>query len=179
MNNYQKVGVGIGGLVLAGTALLTDLRMWEGVRGQPVLTVYADKLAYGVPTVCSGHTDWKLVPGQSYTKADCDKIDGKIAREYGEAVLKCIGEKNLDQNMLDAMTLFAINVGKAGACGSRAAQLMRAGRHIEGCRAISHGPQGQRVWSTSGGQFRRGLANRRDFERELCLKPVAKERAVS
>lgn len=171
----RKVVAGAGILVLASASFLVNLRQLEGESH----VVYADKLAYGVPTVCAGHTDWSLVPGQSYTKADCDKIDAKTAREYGEAVVKCIGEKNLDQNMLDAMTLFAINVGKAGACNSRAAQLMRAGKADEGCRAISHGPNGQRVWVYSGGKYRRGLANRRDFERELCLKPTSHERAVS
>lgn len=171
----RKLAVGAGGLVLASLTLIGGLRHWEGEE----TTVYADKLAYGVPTVCAGHTDWSLVPGQSYTQADCDKIDAKTAHDFGEAVVSCIGETNLDQNMLDAMTLFAINVGKQGACGSRAAQLMRAHKAEEGCKAISHGPDGQRVWSTSGGKFRQGLANRRDFERELCLKPVSHERAVS
>lgn len=171
----KKVVAGAGTLVLASATLIASLQRWEGQE----LTVYADKLAYGVPTVCSGYTDWSLVPGKSYTKADCEKIDAKTANEYGAAVLACIGAKNLDQNMLDAMTLFAINVGKQGACNSRAAQLMRAGRREEGCRAISHGPNGQRVWVTSGGKFRQGLANRRDFERELCLKPTDQERVVS
>lgn len=161
--------------MLASASFIGVLRMWEGDQH----TVYADKLAYGIPTVCAGYTDWKLVTGKSYTKADCDKIDAKTAEEYGWAVINCIGEGDLNQNRLDAMTLFAINVGKKAACGSRAAQLMRAHQYEAACKAISHGPHGQRVWATSGGKFRRGLANRRDFERELCLKPVATERALS
>lgn len=163
----KVIAAGVGSLVIASVALIGDLKMWEG---SPT-TVYADKLAYGIPTVCAGHTDWSLVPGHSYTRADCDKIDAQTAADYGKAVIACVGETNLDQNMLDAMTLFAINVGKHAACESRAAQLMRAGKYEAGCNAISHGPNGQRVWVTSGGKFRQGLANRRDFETALCLKP--------
>lgn len=164
----------IAGLVIGGPDVISALQRVEG----STTTVYADKLAYGVPTVCSGFTDWSLRVGQVYDKAFCDKLDQKTATEYGLAVVKCIGADKLNQHSLEAMTLFSVNVGKAGACGSRAAQLLRAGRHDEGCRAISRGPSGQRVWITSGGKPRKGLANRRDFETAWCLKPLpAKETA--
>lgn len=175
MPSKKVIAGSTGGLVLATVTLITSL---TDLEGSPT-TVYADKLAYGIPTVCAGHTDWTLVPGQSYTKADCDKINAATAAEYGQAVIDCIGESNLDQNMLDAMTLFAINVGKGTACKSRAAQLMRAHKSQEGCQAMSRAPNGRRVWVYAGGQFRQGLANRRDFETALCLKPVSHERAVS
>jgi GH24 family phage-related lysozyme (muramidase) len=117
--------------------------------------------------------------GQVYDKAFCDRLDRKTATEYGLAVAQCIGPENLNQHSLDAMTLFAVNVGQAGACGSRAAQLLRAGRHDEGCRAISRGPKGQRVWIMAGGKPRRGLANRRDFETAWCLKPVDQRKGTA
>lgn len=160
----------VAGLVIGGPDLVSALQRWEGQE----TTVYADKLAYGVPTVCSGYTDWSLRVGQVYDKAFCDKLDQKTATEYGMAVVQCIGADKLNQNSLDAMTLMAVNVGKAGACGSRAAQKFRDGKHDDGCRAISRGPNGQRVWITSGGKPRKGLANRRDFETAWCLKPVDK-----
>jgi lysozyme len=158
-----------GGLLLGGAAIVAALTQWEGQE----TTVYADKLAYGVPTVCSGYTDWSLRVGQIYDKAFCDQLDAKTSIEYGLAIVGCIGADKLNQNSLDAMTLFAINVGKAGACGSRAAQLLRAGKHDAGCKAISRGPTGKRVWITSGGKPRKGLANRRDFETAWCLKLAA------
>lgn len=180
--NKAKIGAAIGGgvIVVAGLfigqpEMIAALQRWEGQK----TTVYADKLAYGVPTVCSGYTDWSLRVGQVYDKAFCDKLDQKTAVEYGLAVVKCIGPENLNQSSLDAMTLFAINVGKAGACGSRAAREMRAGRHDSGCRAISRAPNGSRVWITSGGKPRKGLANRRDFETAWCLRPVEKQKATA
>jgi lysozyme len=167
--------IAVAGLVIGGPDLIAAL---QKVEGSPT-TVYADTLAYGVPTVCGGHTDWSLRVGQVYDRAFCDRLDRKTAIEYGLAVVNCIGAENLNQSSLEAFTLFAVNVGKAGACGSLAAQLMRAGKHDEGCRAISRGPKGQRVWITSGGKPRKGLANRRDFETAWCLKPVDKQRAVT
>jgi GH24 family phage-related lysozyme (muramidase) len=158
----------VAGLMLGGPDILSALKRVE----KQETTVYADKLAYGIPTVCSGYTDWSLRVGQDYDKAFCDRLDQKTAIEYGLAVVDCIGAEHLTQNSLDAMTLFAINVGKKGACGSRAAQLFRAGKHDAGCRAISRGPKGGRVWIMSGGVPRKGLANRRDFETAWCLKPI-------
>lgn len=158
----------IAGLVVGGDDIVAALQQVE----RQELTVYADRLAYGVPTVCSGYTDWSLRVGQVYDKAFCDHLDRRTATEYGLAVVECIGADRLTQHSLEAMTLFAVNVGKKGACGSRAAQLLRAGQHDAGCRAISRGPSGQRVWITSGGKPRKGLANRRDFETAWCLKPV-------
>ena len=159
----------VAGLVIGGPEMIAALQKVEGQE----TTVYADKLAYGVPTVCSGYTDWSLRVGQVYDKGFCDALDQKTAIEYGLAIVKCIGAENLNQHSLEAFTLFAVNVGKQGACGSRAAQLMRAGQHDEGCRAISRGPTGKRVWITSGGKPRKGLANRRDFETAWCLRPAA------
>lgn len=157
----------IAGLVVGGPDMVAALQRME----KQETTVYADKLAYGVPTVCSGYTDWSLRVGQVYDKAFCDALDRRTAVEYGLAIVDCVGAERLNQRSLEAMTLFAVNVGKAGACGSRAAQLLRAGQHDAGCRAISRGPSGQRVWITAGGKPRQGLANRRDFETAWCLKP--------
>ena len=169
MSNAAKVAKAVvaGGLVLGGPAIIAHIAQLEGRD----LVVRADALAYGVPTVCGGYTDWSLRVGQAYTKADCDRIDHDTAVKYGRGVLACV-RVPLNQNQFDALTLFAINVGVAGACGSRAVQLVNAKQYAAGCRAISRGPNGEYVWSYSGGQFRQGLANRRAFETKLCVTPV-------
>lgn len=166
-----------GGLVLAGASVVGYLAQLE----KQELVVYADKLAYGVPTVCSGYTDWNLKVGQAYTKADCDKIDAKTAEKYGMAVIACSGHGRtiwLNQNQFDALTLFAVNVGINGACNSRAMTLVRQSKFDEGCNAISRGPNGKPAWSYSGGKFRQGLANRRAFETALCLKPATERKTA-
>lgn len=174
MSKGRVIAVGAGSLVLAGASILGYIGQWEGRD----YTVRADALAYGVPTVCGGHTDWNLKVGQAYTKADCDRIDAKTAEKYGLAILNCV-KAPINQNQFDALTLFAVNVGIQGACGSRAVRLINQGKHKEGCRAISRGPKGEYVWSFSGGKFRKGLANRRAFETALCLKPVQELRATT
>src|SRR5690606_6641495 len=103
------------------------MQLWE----HQALVVYADKLAGNLPTYCSGRTVPTRPVGQRIDKAECDAIDEGTALEYGRAILDCIPADRLDQNSFDALTLFAINVGKAGACGSRAARLMREGRRDE------------------------------------------------
>lgn len=166
MNTHMRLAARIAApLVLGSAALLGAMHQWEGQR----LTVYADKLAGGLPTYCSGRTQPPRPVGERLTQAQCDAVDQQTATEYGRAVLACIPPGRLDQNSLDAFTLFAINVGKQAACNSRAAQLMRTGDREAACRALSRGPDGRPVWSYAGGVFVRGLQNRRQYETNWCL----------
>lgn len=162
MNRLIKIGAP---LVLGSAALLGAMHRWEDQR----LTVYADKLANGLPTYCSGRTQPPRPVGQQLTQAQCDAIDQQTAIDFGRAILACIPADRLDQNSLDAFTLFAINVGKQGACASRAAQLMRDGNREAACKALARGPDGRPVWSYAGGIFVRGLQNRRQYEANWCL----------
>ncbi|MET3390630.1 GH24 family phage-related lysozyme (muramidase) [Variovorax sp. 1140] len=152
-------------LVLGGAAILAGMHRWESQE----LTVYADQLAGGLPTYCSGRTQPPRPVGERLTQARCDAIDAQTATEYGRAVLACIPADKLDQNSFDAFTLFAINVGKSAACGSRAAQLMRAGNREAACKALARGPDGRPVWSYASGVFVRGLQSRRQYEANWCL----------
>lgn len=45
----------VGGLILASAGLMAFLTEWES-GGTRILTVYPDKLAAGLPTVCNGLT---------------------------------------------------------------------------------------------------------------------------
>jgi GH24 family phage-related lysozyme (muramidase) len=192
-SNSQKV---VAGLVLAGASLLGAMTQWERPpeeqriaerEGSAPSVVYADKLAGGLPTVCGGHTDWKLRVGTAYTKEQCAAIDSRNAERVALAIIKCTGhtEANpvLNQNRLDGLTLMGINVGEGsrGVCGSRAVKLIKAGKFAEGCRAIAHGPDGKPVWSyTNGGKtFVKGLYNRRVFESEWCARPMPKPQALT
>ncbi|MBJ2155255.1 lysozyme [Variovorax sp. IB41] len=152
-------------LVLGGVALLSAMHQWEDQR----LTVYADKLAGGLPTYCSGRTQPPRAVGDVLTQAQCDTIDRQTAIEYGRAVLACVPADKLDQNSFDAFTLFAINVGKQGACGSRAAQLLRDGNREAACKALARGPNGRPSWSYASGVYVQGLQNRRQYEKNWCL----------
>ncbi|MDO8742031.1 MAG: glycoside hydrolase family protein [bacterium] len=155
-------------LVVGGAAVLAPLKTMESQE----LTAYADKLAKGLPTFCSGATDWAMPIGETFTVQECNAIDSMVAIKYGEGILACIKPERLDQNSFDAMTLFAINVGIDGACNSRAARLIRAGDRAAGCTAISTGPDGKPAWSFANGVYVRGLQNRRLKEAALCRTEV-------
>lgn len=183
-SNTQRV---VAGLVIGSAGVLSAMNRWERPPAEQktgASVVYADKLAGGLPTVCSGHTDWKMRVGTPYTKEECDSIDGGNAQKYGAAILQCTGHTErhpvLNQNRLDALTLFAINVGPSAACGSRAVSLIKAGKPEEGCKALANAPDGRPVWSYANGgkTFVQGLYNRRLFERDWCLRPMPKPTPV-
>lgn len=133
-----------------------------------VLRVYADHLAGGLPTYCAGRTDPAAVVGTKLTSDQCQEINKVTLLEYGYAVLGCVNWDYLTAPRLIGLTMLAINVGKEGACGSRAVRLINAGDLVAGCDAIARGPDGRPAWSYAGGQFVQGLQNRRQAERKLC-----------
>lgn len=142
------------------------LERWEG----NVLEVYADHLADGLPTYCAGRTDKGAVVGTRLTSDDCREVNKATLLEYGYAVLGCANWDHLTPTRLVALTMFAINVGKEGACGSRAMRLVNAGDVVAGCGALAMRPDGSPAWSFAGGEYVQGLQNRRQAERALCLK---------
>lgn len=162
----SAIGKSVGGLALASFAVLSGMKALE----KQVLEVYPDHLARGLPTFCSGRTDWSAKIGKKFTQAECDAIDAQTAEEYGRGILACTKHENLTQDVFDALTLFAVNVGVQGACGSRAVRLINQGLIKDGCNALLYGPNGQMVWVYADGKFVRGLANRRAFEVNWCLK---------
>lgn len=150
---------------LASPLAYTTLEQWEG----NVLTVYADHLANDVPTYCAGRTDWKVPVGAKLTSDECIAVNKITLLEYGYAVLECTNWDYITPQRLVGLTLFAINVGKAAACGSQAVRRINAGQVRQGCDLIAYKPNGDPNWSNAGGVFVQGLFNRRKAERALCI----------
>ncbi|WP_375592301.1 lysozyme [Chitiniphilus eburneus] len=148
--------------VAAILALATPLAMqWEGKRN----TTYLD--IGGVPTACYGQTGSKVRLGATYPDSTCDAW---LQRELGDRyqqLAQCIPVE-MAPHQAAALTVFAYNVGIAGACNSAAARYARAGDWPRACRAIQLNDRGQPAWSYVGGRFVQGLANRRAAERALC-----------
>lgn len=165
--NNKRAATG-GALVLAGASLLAFVSGWEGDEK----VAYADKLAYGVPTVCNGHTGPDVRVGDVWTKAQCDAILLKNTTKHGAGLLACV-KVPLNQNQYDALTSWTFNVGVGAACGSTLVRLVNAGQYTAACEQLPR-------WNRAGGVVVRGLTNRRMAERALCLKPVAPtEKAVA
>lgn len=147
-----------------------NLKIFEG---NP-LVVYADSLANGLPTSCAGHTDKNDVVGTKLTAEHCEKVNTATAIKYSSIVLYCTNWDHLTAGRLAALTLFAVNVGGNGACGSRAFSMINSGLVKQGCNAIAYSPSNTPVWSygtDAKGQkfFIPGLFNRRLKERQMCL----------
>lgn len=145
---------------------LASLEWLEG----NALTVYADNMAGGLPTWCAGRTGWDRKPGERLTSDQCAEVNKLTLIEYGYSVLECTNWDHLTGDRLISLTLFAVNVGKSGACGSMAFKKINEGKIKEGCALIAKRPDGTPNWSYAGGRYVQGLQNRRLAEMRLCLK---------
>ncbi len=154
-------------LVAALTSPLAYVTL-ERLEGN-VLRVYADKLAGDIPTYCAGRTDWKAKVGTRLTSDECQEVNKTTLLEYGYAILDCADWNYLTPGRLIGLTMFAINVGKQGACGSSAVRYINAGRVAEGCNLLAYKQDGAPNWSYAQGAYVQGLHNRRLAERDLCL----------
>lgn len=163
--NNRIVPAALAAVLTAGSSVA----LLEKLEGN-ILYVYADPIARGVPTYCAGKTDWKAPVGKTFTSDQCKEVNKTTLLEYGTAVLTCAKWDNLTPDRLLALTLFAVNVGKAGACNSQSMRQINAGNISYGCKLISTKPDGSPNWSYSGGVYVQGLQNRRKIEAALCLK---------
>ena len=150
---------------LSSPLAYSTLERWEG----NIKKVYADNLAGGLPTYCAGRTDWSATVGTKLTDDQCREVNKITLLEYGYAVLGCVNWDHLTASRLIGLTIFAVNVGKAGACGSQAFAQINAGNIAQGCNLLAFRYDGTPNWSYAGGTFYQGLQNRRRAERVLCV----------
>lgn len=138
-------------------ALATVLIQWhEGVRYTP----YRD--SGGVLSVCYGHTGSDIVPGKRYTAAECQSLlnsDLKAAM----AVVDANVTAPLTENQKAALASFVYNIGSGAFERSMLLKKLNAGDLQGACDQM-------RRWKYDEGKVSNGLINRREVERELCLK---------
>lgn len=154
---------------LTGVGAVTALEQLE----DNILSVYADSIANGLPTRCAGDTNHKQAVGTKLTSDECKVINRATMLKYGASVLACTNWDHLDGDRLVGLTLFAINVGKKGACNSQSFAAINAGRISEGCNLLATRPDGSPNWSVARGRYVQGLQNRRLAERDWCRKGLA------
>ena len=172
-----------GSLVLASAALYGFLGTWEG---KAQYTVYADKLASGLPTVCRGLTrhvtTTPIIVGQRWSAEQCEREELAALQRVQTALAMCF--KVLPpQHVFDAASSHAWNFGHPSTCTSLAMQAFNQGKWDLGCKRLSMSDAGRPVWSftshvdpktgTKVYTFIQGLANRRQAETSFCLKGVA------
>jgi len=170
-----------GTLVLASAALVGGkglLDRWEPAKGSPDahLFVYADKLAQGIPTVCSGITKHvatiPVVVGEKWTQEMCDQQEQQALEKVQNQLAQCF--KVLPpQSVFDSATSHAWNFGVSKTCGSAAMVQWNRKNYPLGCQLIAFQYDGTTPnWSFSDGKFVQGLHNRRLDEKQVCLKDI-------
>ncbi len=140
---------------LVSATLIAAATKWEGAKYVP----YEDVV--GVWTVCQGYAKPDVVRGKTYTKAECADLLRTQLAVHGADVLRCVSVP-LKPNEYDAYTLFTYNVGGAAFCRSALLKKLNNGDHAGAC-------DGLLAWDMAGGRHMQGLANRRQFERKMCL----------
>lgn len=186
----KRTGIGVAaalaaGLLLASPALMDHLRKWEeGPKRQ--LTVYADRLAGGLPTVCMGLTRHvtatPIIVGETWPEAKCEREERAAVARVQAQLLQCFTVVP-PQPVLDMATGHAWNFGAPATCDSAAMRAWNSEQWALGCRRLEFGDDGRRVWSyvktgrtLPNGEpeyrFVQGLANRRADEHRNCMRGV-------
>lgn len=154
-NLTKKIGV------VAAVFLVGAIANVEGRRHK----VYYD--IGGVPTVCEGITGEGVVPGKTYSDAECDAMIAQRLDELAAKTLACV-HVPLSIHETVAWVHFSYNVGPAAFCQSTAVHLLNAGDHLGACRQIMR-------WTWVAGKDCRiaennchGIVVRRDREEAMC-----------
>ena len=146
-----------GAIAVAG-ALITGTNGNDGLEGLK-LTPYRDVV--GVPTVCYGHTGPDVVMGKRYTEKQCtDLLNAdlqSVARQIDPAI-----DADIPDTMRGALYSFAYNVGVSAFKSSTLLRLINKGDSAGACDQL-------RRWKYAGGKEWKGLVNRREIEREVCV----------
>ncbi|MGW9997845.1 MULTISPECIES: lysozyme [Pantoea] len=144
-----------GGAMLIATVFLGGK---DGVEGR-VYVPYKD--VAGVWTVCDGHTGNDIIKGKKYTDRECDRLlwnDLQPVKKTVDSLVKV----PLNEYQRAALYSFTYNVGSGAFSKSTLLKKLNAGDQDGACEEL-------RRWVYAGGMKFRGLMNRRDMERSMCL----------
>lgn len=147
--------IAAGGALAVVVAVLAVLGPFEGDK----LTAYKDIV--GVWTACRGVTDG-VVPGKTYTPAECDAMNRNAVTQHLIGVSKCI-KRPLAEHEWVAVGSWTYNVGVRAACQSTLVQQINEGAPGSiWCKQLLR-------WDRAGGKKVRGLTKRREAEYKICV----------
>lgn len=154
MTGKQKLALVVGS---AAAGLVAVVASWEGVRYEP----HWDRIGK-VWDVCYGDT---IAEKRTYTEAECKDMLASRLADFAEPVLARNPElKGHDPQVLAAVSL-SYNIGIAAYKRSSVARNFSAGRWRSACDSFL-------MWTKAGGREIRGLRNRREAERRICLRDL-------
>lgn len=157
----------LGGALALAIGLFAILEGYGPSAGPDRYKSYVD--IAGVTTICIGHTGADVKAGQTLSKAQCDEIAKQdLGKAFAAEDLYLDRVEELDPWVRAAGALFIANVGVEAFKGSSFRRLLNARQITAACDSLlwwtkaRAGPQGALV-------VVRGLINRRQAERSLCL----------
>lgn len=141
-----------GGAIAIAAAVIPSL---EGVEHKP----YQDVV--GVWTVCYGHTGADIIKSKTYTEAECQALLNKDLRNVANQIYPLI-KRPIPDTTRAALYSFSYNVGAGAFSQSTLLKKINAGDTVGACNEL-------RRWVYAGGMKWKGLMNRREIERDVCL----------
>ncbi|MGK0705328.1 lysozyme [Yokenella regensburgei] len=141
-----------GGAIAVAAVLIPHL---EGTEYQP----YRD--VGGVWTVCNGITGPDVTRGKTYTLAECDALLQKHLKPYADSVNRTVIVPASEYQKA-ALISFSFNIGIDAFEHSSVLRNLNAGKYQQACDGLRH-------WVYVDRMKVRGLMNRREVEREICL----------
>ena len=137
-----------------GIALITS---FEGLR----LTAY--RCSANVLTIGYGHTGG-VKEGDRITKEQAIEYFRKDVERFEKAVLKYVTVP-LEQHQFDALVSLAFNIGAGAFKSSTLLGILNSGNYIGAASQFLR-------WNKAGGKVLKGLARRRDAEKDMFLGVV-------
>lgn len=146
------ISASVAGAVSIAGVLIQDR---EGVRYK----AYLDPV--GIPTVCAGVTGPDVVMGKTYTRHECDTLLYKHMQPAIKAVNESV-KVSLNDYQKSALYSFTYNVGVSAFKSSTLLKKLNAKDMKGACDEL-------RRWTYAGGKQWKGLIDRREVERTMCL----------
>ena len=129
-----------------------------------ILGTYVDPV--GIITSCYGHTGPELKLGQKFSEDECLEQLAKDLSKHNTEMMKYV-KVPLSAEEHAAYLSFTYNVGVGNFKSSTLLKKLNAGEREEACNQLSR-------WVYAKGKKLKGLVNRREDEKSLCLSGLNK-----
>lgn len=146
-------------LALGLSSALATTGMFIAQHEGLVLGSYIDPV--GILTSCYGHTGKELKLNQKFTEAQClDQLAEDLSK-HDKEMMKYIKVAVSDEEHA-AYLSFSYNVGVGNFKSSTLLKLLNKEKRVEACNQLTN-------WVFAKGKKLKGLMNRREEEKSLCL----------
>ena len=146
-------------LAMGLSSALATTGMFVAQHEGLALGTYIDPV--GIITSCYGHTGKELKLNQKFTESQClDQLAEDLSK-HDKEMIKYIKVPVSDQEHA-AYLSFSYNVGVGNFKSSTLLKLLNKEKRVEACNQLTN-------WVFAKGKKLKGLVNRREEEKNLCL----------